>query len=319
MRIVALIPGGIGDQILFFPTLDSLKQAYPSADIDVVIEPQAKPAYRICQSVDELIAFDFSDRNSPADWANLLGIIRDRYYDIALTTKPSVSIGLLLWLTGTPNRVGYQGAGSLWLTASVPLKPEQYKAQMYHDLLKALDISRPCPALSINLPKGDIDWAETERNRLELGESGYVLIHIGASRLSRSDDSQAPYPIESWQTIIQDFQNRQPDLPLVLVQEPERMARVEDLARTCPGVKVVQPDGIGQLAAMIAGANLVLCVEGTPMQLAVALDVYTLALFGASDPAKQLPKSDKFQALQSPTGQISDITPQMVLERIWGG
>ena len=46
MRILALVPGGIGDQILFFPTLDDLKKAHPDAQIDVVVEPRAKSAYR---------------------------------------------------------------------------------------------------------------------------------------------------------------------------------------------------------------------------------------------------------------------------------
>jgi ADP-heptose:LPS heptosyltransferase len=47
MRIVALVPGGIGDQILFFPTLDNLKRSLPSAHIDVVTEPRSKAAYQV--------------------------------------------------------------------------------------------------------------------------------------------------------------------------------------------------------------------------------------------------------------------------------
>jgi len=47
MRILALVLGGTGDQLLFFPTLDTLKQQYPKAEIDVVVEPRAMAAYRI--------------------------------------------------------------------------------------------------------------------------------------------------------------------------------------------------------------------------------------------------------------------------------
>ena len=85
MRLVALVPGGIGDQILFFPTLDDLKRYYPDIQIDVVVEPRSKGAYRVCKSVQRVIPFDFKDRNSMADWGNFLGIIREREYNVALS------------------------------------------------------------------------------------------------------------------------------------------------------------------------------------------------------------------------------------------
>ncbi|MGB3494063.1 MAG: glycosyltransferase family 9 protein [Elainellaceae cyanobacterium] len=323
MRIVALVPGGIEEQILFFPTLESLKKAYPSVNIDVIVEPRAKSAYRICPSVNQVIPFDFKDRNSPADWANLLGIIRDRYYDIAISSETSWGIGLLLWLAGTPIRLGYLAEGkNLFFTHSVAYKPEQYAAQVSHDLLSALDIKASCPSLAISVPKGDIDWADAERKRLELGESGYVVMYGGVSDRAKpsssSNSANAKYPMENWQTIIQDFQNRQPDLPIVLVQNEGVDSFTAELSRTCPGVKLTQPGEISQLAAMVAGANLLLCTNSIPMHLAVALGVYTLVLFGEDDPSKLLPKSDKFQAIQSSTGKIADISPQTVLDRVWG-
>lgn len=84
MRVVALVPGGIGDQILFFPTLDDLKRYYPNAQIDVVVEPRSKAAYRVSKSVENVLTFDFKDRNSLADWANVVGMIREHEYDVAI-------------------------------------------------------------------------------------------------------------------------------------------------------------------------------------------------------------------------------------------
>lgn len=319
MRIVALVPGGIGDQILFFPTLADLKKAYPTAAIDVVVEPRSKGAYRVCPSVSEVILFDFKDRNSPADWANLLGVIRDRYYDIALSLGRNWGVGLLLWLTGTPARVGYSNGGNLFLTRSVPLKTEQYAAQMYHDLLTGLDITTPCPPLSITLPKSDIDWADGERTRLGLGDAGYVMIHAGCSELARQKGIDKLYPVVSWKAIIQDFQTRQPDLPIVVAEGEADAAIVSALTQACPGVKVTRPGDIGKLAAMIAGANLMLCTDSAPMHLAVALQVYTLALFGPTDPAKLLPQNEKFQGIASPTGMMADLSPDTILKVVWGG
>ncbi len=63
-----------------FSTLESLKKQYPQAVIDVIVEPRAKSAYRVCPYVHEVLLFDFKDRNGLADYLNLLGIIRDREY-----------------------------------------------------------------------------------------------------------------------------------------------------------------------------------------------------------------------------------------------
>ncbi|GAC1459240.1 MAG: hypothetical protein NVSMB70_04150 [Chamaesiphon sp.] len=200
MRILALVPGGIGDQILFFPTLDDLKRYYPEAQIDVTVEPRAKDAYRVCKSVHEVIPFDFKDRNGLADWVNLLGVIRDREYDIALCAARNSSISLLLWLTGIRIRIGYSsGIRDLFLSNSVPLKTEQYAAYMYHDLLQALGINQPCPALVLNLSKQDIEWAEGEQKQLGIKESGYILIHGGSSQVSQSKGIDKIYPVKKWQ------------------------------------------------------------------------------------------------------------------------
>jgi ADP-heptose:LPS heptosyltransferase len=320
MRILALVPGGIGDQILFFPTLDTLKQAYPEAQIDVVVEPRSQGAYRVSKSVNTTILFDFKGNNSLADFGNLLGVIRDREYDIALSLGQRWAVGFLLWLTGVPVRVGYAGGGSArFMTQTVPLQPDQYAAQMYHDLLQGLDITTPCPPLAISVPTPDLAWGDAERQRLGLQGGGYVLIHGGSSQLARTKGIDKIYPVASWQKIIQDFRQKQPDLPLVVVKGPEDEELVANFLQVWPKLKVTTPDNIGQLATMIAGASLMLCTDSGPMHLAVAVQTYTLALFGPTDPAKLLPAGDRTLGIQSPTGKMADISPDTVLKRIWQG
>ncbi|MBD2514855.1 glycosyltransferase family 9 protein [Nostoc sp. FACHB-973] len=320
MRVVALVPGGIGDQILFFPTLDDLKRYYPNAQIDVVVEPQAKAAYQVSKSVHEVLAFDFKDRNSLADWGNLVGTIRDREYDVVIAVKQIWLLGLLLWLTGIPIRIGYKGKGSVFLTHAVPFKASQYAAAAYHDLLQPLGINTPVPELAVNVPKPDIEWAQKEQKRLGIHETGYVLIHHGRSeQLFQSKEQDKIYPVQSWRQIIQDFQYKQPDLPVVVIKGAEDDQFVRSLLESSPDIKVTTPNDIGKLTAMIAGANLMLSTDSAALQLSVAVQTYTIALFGPTDPAKSLPKNDKFLAIKSPTGKTADISPNAVLEKIWGG
>jgi len=313
MRIVALIPGGIGNQILFFPTLDNLKLKYNTCTIDVVCQPSSKAAYRVSKSVDDVKAFDFDDRNSMADWGNFIGMIRDRQYDIAITPSQNWLTGLMLWLSGINTRVGFKGNSSLFFNHVVALNTEKYLAFTYQDLLQGLGINSISPELALNVPKPDIDWATSEQLRLEVKDTGYILVY-GATV-----DADTAYPGEKWLSTIQNFREKQPDMPVVVISQPDNQDLIRTLKQAIPDIKETFPDNIGKLAATIAGANLMLCTNSTPMQLAVFVQTYTIALFGSSEPTKLLPKSDKFLAIKSPTGTMADIPPATILEKIWQG
>jgi ADP-heptose:LPS heptosyltransferase len=322
-HILALVPGGIGDQLLFFPTLENLKRAYPDAEIDSIVEPRSEGAYRICPlSHDkslQTIRFDFIDRNGLADWSNLLGVVRDREYDAVLSIDRTFLAGFMLWLTGISNRVGYRGsAAELFFTQAVPMKTEQYAAQMYGDLLQSLGIPATCSSPRVALLKEDLNWAQAEQKRLGIGESGYILIHGNCSQLSKFQGIDKSYPPEKWLPIIQRLQQQQPDLPIVVVCGPNDGQFVKQLSEMTREFRVTTPGDIGKLAAMVAGANLMLCTDSAPLQVAVAVETPTIALFGPTDPAKRLPKSDKVSIVKSSTGKMADIEPEAVLKQLFG-
>ena len=319
MRVLALVPNGISDQLLFFSTLEHIKQALPKAEISVVTEPSAAAAYRVSKVVKTTIPYTFTNNNSPADWANLLGIVRDREFEVAITTTQNWPIGLLIWLSGIPTRIGYQGgANGLFLTATVPLKTDQYQAAQYHDLLAPLELSGQCSAASINVPQGDIGWVDTQIQAQGIGDQGYVLIYPGPADGTVDDI----YPAEGWIAIAQDFQKRQPGLPLVLLQQAETASAVKAIAQAFPNLKVIRPDNLGQVAALVAGANLVLATDSYVSQLGVALNVFTLALFGHYSPSRHFPPVDtseqRFLGIESSSDKVADIPPEVVLKKVWG-
>jgi len=316
MRILALVPGGISEQILFFPTLATLKAQYPQAVIDVIVEPRAKSAYRICAHVNEVLAFDYRDRNGLADFLNLLGIIRDREYEAVVTAARQWTIELLLWLNGIPLRVGYQGQASFFLSEAVPFKPDQYVPHLFHDLTQGFGIQKPCPPLQVNLPKADIEWMEATQKKLDLGGSGYVVLNGGA--IKQPDTGDFPYPIGQWHEIMDDIRQKQPDLKIVLIPPAEDTGWVQAMQGQHPGVTVVRPDDVGKMAALLAGANLVVCTEGIPMHLAIAVGTYTIALLGQTPAARIIPPDqEKFIGLQVPSGKEADVKPALVLKKIW--
>ncbi|MGB3293090.1 MAG: glycosyltransferase family 9 protein [Phormidesmis sp.] len=324
MRILALVPGGISDQLLFFPALEAIKKAYPNAEIGVVAEPKSAIAYRVSKIVDAVIPFAFSAANSSSDWANLLGIIRDREYEVALTTNTRWGTGLLLWLSGVPTRITYDTTRTPWFyTATVPDEPKRvrYRAERYYDLLSAININGALPPTTINVPEGDIAWADMLRDRLNL-KDGYVLMYPGPTTGAGAD--RADYPTSSWQALIKDFREKQPQLPIALLQTNHSSAQVAELKNNDPELlTVATAANMGQSAAIIAGADLVLTPDSYIMQLSVALKVFTLALFGKNSPEEMLPPAQgeeaRFLGIASSTHKVADIQPETVLQKVWSG
>ena len=253
MRILALIPGGISDQLLFFPTLQSLGDTYPQATIDVIVEPRSKSTYRVCKYVNEVLVFDFQDRNGLADYLNLLGMMRDREYEVVMTMEQNWVISFLLWLNGIPNRIAYKKGNTLFINNQIPPTAKQYRALIYHDLLKGLNITIDCPPLSINVPKEDIEWAESQQQLLDIKSTGYILIHGGASPITVNQGINKIYPVPKWQRIIEDIQMRQPDIPIVLLCGPDDFEWTTEILTVCPNIKVANTPDIGKLSAMIVG------------------------------------------------------------------
>ena len=320
MRILALVSGSLGDQLLFFPTLTTLQQDYPQATIDVVVDPKVKSAYRVSSIVHKVLTFSFDNRNGPADWSNLLGQIREREYDIVIALELDRALGILLWLTGIPKRVSYAGPWrQLWLTDTVPLQPKQYIAARYHDLLKGLGINAPCPVLTITIPPSANVWVQTERQRLGLTpDQAFMLLHSDSSK--GDPQGPSPYPLGSWKALIQGLQDRQPDFPIILLNHSSTaQAWLSALKANHPDLKVSTPDTLEQSAAMIAAANQMICTADTVMHLGVAVQTELVALFDDTNPEMLLPVSDRYTGLQSPTGNMGVIPPIQILDRIVKG
>ena len=305
MRIVALITGSIEEQILCFPTLETLKQEYPGAIIDVIANPNAKLAYGLCPYVHEILAFNYEDTNGLADYLNLLGMIRDREYDVAILTESNWALELLLWLNGIPRRIGFKKQSSWFLSNAVPAKKEQYYPNYYHDLLQGLGITAVCPALDIKVNAEDTDWVKVQQQSLGIENDNYIVLFGG----------EGHYPINYWQNIIDFLETQQPTQAIVVLPNIQESPWLEELQKICPNVKLLSPPDVGKLAAIVKQANLLICTSGIPLVIATGLETQTLALVTPEEKLKLLPANqDRYVGVQA--SSIADIAPDLILSQI---
>jgi ADP-heptose:LPS heptosyltransferase len=143
-------------------------------------------------------------------------------------------------------------------------------------------------------------------------DGGYIVI---CDRPSTSDISS--YPIANWQKIIQDIEQRQTGLSIVILQTDLNQAWVTTMVSANGNLKEIAPPDVGKSAAIIAGANLILCTPGMALQLGVATDTYTFALTSDRD-SKTIPTTkENCIAISSNTGDLKDIQPETAIAQLW--
>jgi ADP-heptose:LPS heptosyltransferase len=323
MRILAINFGGIGDEILFSPTLESIRSVYPGAHLTLLLEPRSKSFEQITDTIDEIITFDIKKKPLlPKDLIDLLQLIRKGKYDVVLSSGSSPSVAALLFLTGIKVKIGYSSnrLASALLSNPIPLNREQYAAAMYQDLSVGLGAKKltasQClpkavlqeasissmkrflePSVTLGTADNRAASARTEQKSLQK-----ILIHPGTSRLAVTKGIIKTWPASRWITLVNRLQESEERL-VILAGGPDDHAIVQEILDKVERTpQLLSASGItknlADLAALIFLSDLLICVDSAPMHLAVALNKPLLALFGPTDERKLLPQSKIFRSLR---------------------
>lgn len=299
-RILVVNFGGIGDEILFFPVIQSLREAYPTSRITALVEPRCKGIGEFNPAIDEVLSVDVKGKPSMAALGAVLMQLRRGRFDLAIGSGRSALVPLLLYLSGARYRVGYDANRlSRTLTYRAPLNPRQYAAQMYYDLVgNWLNIPFRLPQVALS--QADREWAKQflADAGVSLGEDPVVVIHPGTSRLAVEKKFIKSWPPTSWAELAIRLQAS--DIKVVLAGGPDDAEAIRAIRLAMPTEPIMaygQTRGLGQLAALIAHASVLACVDSAPMHLGVATGTPTVAIFGPTDPARLLPSATSHQAV----------------------
>ena len=117
----------------------------------------------LCKSVKEVLTYTFkSMRNAIWQiWGTFtLGVDRDPANTKQLFPRQRWTVGLLLWLTGHSESIGYSGNNCAPLLMPAPLKLTSTDAQCITICCKDSTLKILVVPPAINVPKQDIQWAE---------------------------------------------------------------------------------------------------------------------------------------------------------------
>ncbi|MCB9914940.1 MAG: glycosyltransferase family 9 protein [Planctomycetes bacterium] len=303
-RVLLVKFWGLGSLQLLTPAVHALRTAHPGARLELLTLSENGDFAAGLEGIDEVLRLDVRC----AGWGQvslrilrLLLELRDRRYDLCYDFEFFTRFSAFVtWVVGAPRSAGFH-APSVWRgslhTREVTFNRYWHVARNFRALAgDDSEVSREELAPYRVLP------ADREALARRLGATGpYVVVNVNAGRLSL----ERRWPRERFAEVARRVLART-DRNVVLVGSAGERDYVGEVTRALgadePRVRDLCGQlTMGELTALLAGADLVLSNDSGPMHLAAALGAPTLGLFGPETPLMYAPLGPRARALYRPT------------------
>lgn len=285
----------LGDLLMTTPALAAMRESLPGARLTLLASPSTAAVVGHVPLVDEVIAFAApwtpAGRGDPAPAEReLVAQLAERRFDAAVIftvcTQSALPAALLCRLAGIPLRLAHArenpyGLLTDWVPdADVPATGMRHEVQRQLDLVRAVGLEGRSEQLSFRY---GADEALAMRRRFVAAGGDltrpYIVVHPGATASSRR------YPAERF-GLAADAIVQATGCQVVLVGAADEQALV-DRARSAmrePGLSLAGALSLGELGALIAGAQVTLCNNSAPAHIAAALGAPVVVLYALTNP-----------------------------------
>lgn len=283
----------IGDVILSTPATRALKQKYPQAEIDMLVIPLTAPLAKGNPYVHDVVVYD--KRGEHKKYAKLWLLIqrlRERNYDMAVTTNFSLRSAVMAWVSGAKYRLGFDAQhASLFLTHSMPAKRDFIRHEVHNqlDVVKPLGITDASTVLEYAIHEKERQAVEKE---IAVNQSRPLVLVCPAGSYARKS-----WTISGYAALLQALAV---NADCCLIGGRAEQSFLEEINKQAGGVARVFGGtfSLDQLPALIDRADLLITVDTGPLHIAQAVGTPVVALFGPSDSRVWGPRGKQDVVLQ---------------------
>ena len=301
MKILLVRLRQIGDVVFTTPTFAALKDRFPSAALTYVVEPAAAPVVAgNAELADVVIAPRAGGFGGLMNDVALGRQLARERFDIAIDFHGGPRASMLTWLSGAPQRVGYEIAGRSWMYTHRVGRPRELRArhsvENQWDLLAVLGVSKPDPARYPVVMAVQTEVATAVRTRL--AEHGVeptariVVMHVSAGNPFRR------WPIESFAAVAAALAGSDLAVRVIVTSGPSE-ADAANLVIAGARTRLGTPAGervlacgefsLVELRALVDVAALYIGGDSGPMHIAATSAVPMVSLYGPTLPARSHP------------------------------
>ncbi|HTK88213.1 MAG TPA: lipopolysaccharide heptosyltransferase II [Nitrospiraceae bacterium] len=302
VRILIRGTNWIGDAVMSEPALSAIRQAFPKADITLLVKPAIAELFQQHPAVDHLLIYEHRGRHARLSGKWALGSeLRRGRFDVAILLQNAFEAALLSFLAGIPRRYGYGTDGRAFLLSDAITVPHRtavaHQTQYYLDLLRPLGIT-PFPSA----PRLFVSDSEDERMRQRLTEAGIQTTErlIGINPGSTYGSAKRWLPerfAHAADRVVEQFGGR---VAIVGAAGEEALGRAIAEKMLSKPVVLSGRTSMRELMSIIKRCRLFITNDTGPMHIAAAFDVPVVAIFGPTDFRTTSPFGETHQIVRQP-------------------
>ena len=301
MRILLVRLRQIGDVVFTTPAVHALRQRFPDAHLSYLVEPAAAPIVARNPHLNQVIVAPRARgvRGLLDDLA--LGMrLRAQRYDLAIDFHGGPRASLLTWLSGAPDRVGYEVVGRSWMYTRRIARPRElrprHSVENQWDLLAPLGVAPPDrSAYPMEMPAdagADASVADRLTRAGVAGHDRLVVLHVSAGNPFRR------WPAEHFVDLAAALAGGDSRRRIIITSGPsERDAAsqviAEAQARLGAGAAHQVPScgefSLAELRALLDRAVLYVGGDSGPLHVAATTGVPIVGLYGPTLPIRSAP------------------------------
>lgn len=241
MRALFLIPGDGVCQLQALPAVEATARQL-GFSIQVACAPELAPIWKLLPAVEKVIPFNFSSATL-ADWANLLGCVREPDFQLCINLARGRQVDLMLSMSHIPSRIA---AGGFSATRTVQPPADGWPAQALAAYLQPVGVSLAADAFRLTLPREALDQAGAA---LPQGEGPMLLLAPAGG--------PADWPAASWAALPDRIRASLPSLRSLSLPAATAAGLRERAALVARADVVLASDPLSQELALLCGVPLV--------------------------------------------------------------
>ena len=275
-EILVRLPNWLGDMVMAYPFLDSLRRAYPAANITIIAKQGLESLVPYLGHFNKIIPF------SKKEFPGLKGVYRfgkslqkATTYDLFISLPDSFSAAVMGYATGARHRVGYRKELRQWmLTHPTNFPPAgTHRSEVYRNLLLYY-----CPTAQIS--KVDFLEIEAPEKVFPLPVGKHLIFNVNSNADSRR------LPIFKALEFIE-FWMKTTNYHLILPGHHTEFDYVEHIAKLAGHsdriFNLAGKTTIPELMAVLQQADQLITTDTGIAHLGNAMGTHTVMLLGAAD------------------------------------
>jgi len=266
------------------PAVAALRSSFPEARIDWVVERKWSALLDLVVGVNEVIPLD----RTFTGFLKCIRRLRSARYACAVDFQGLYKSAVLARLSGASRRVGFDGSvarepGAAWFYTDRVRPTGRHVAEMNLCLAERAGAA-PEAALRfpLRVPEEEIGCMH-DRLAAE-GVTAHFVVSPGGGWKSKC------WPPERYGALCAELWRRYGLRAVVNAGPGENSLAAAVVEAATPAEPVVLRPSLKELAALLAGAKLMVAADTGPLHLAAALGTPVVALFGPTDPERNGPR-----------------------------